>query len=185
MGVLGSFEALGGTHSAPCPAGFRRRLVAYVFDILLVAVAAALVTLVVAASWMALTEAHGSWIALRRVILGPNEALTLRHGPITITARTGIPISHVIPIAIFNVLAWLYFTLQESSTRGATIGKRLLRLRVTDERGNRITLARANARYWSKFFSDETFCAGYLVILFTPRKQALHDLVARTLVVIA
>lgn len=35
-------------------------------------------------------------------------------------------------------------------------------LRVTDERGARISLARANVRYWSKFASDATSGAGHL-----------------------
>lgn len=86
--------------------------------------------------------------------------------------------------ALFGfLLKWLYFTLMESSTMQATLGKALIGIRVTDEQGRRISLAKANGRYWAKILSVLTFGVGYLMAGFTRRKQALHDLVARTLVV--
>jgi uncharacterized RDD family membrane protein YckC len=84
-----------------------------------------------------------------------------------------------------TALAWLYYTWLESSAWGATVGKRLMGLRVTDEAGGRISLARANARYWSKILSAVLLSIGFLMAAFTARKQALHDLIAHTLVVLA
>ncbi len=86
--------------------------------------------------------------------------------------------------AIFGfLLKWLYFTLLESSTVQATLGKAVIGIRVTDEQGRRISLLRANARYWAKILSVITLGFGYLMAGFTRRKQALHDMVAGTLVV--
>ena len=78
---------------------------------------------------------------------------------------------------------WLYFTLLESSAWQATLGKKALRLAVTDEEGNRIGFGKANARYWSKILSTLILGIGFLMVAFTRRKQGLHDMIARTLVV--
>jgi uncharacterized RDD family membrane protein YckC len=90
----------------------------------------------------------------------------------------------ILASAIFGfLLRWLYFTLMESSPLQATLGKAALGVLVTDARGGRITPARANGRYWAKIISAIPLGFGYLMAGFTPRKQALHDLVAGTLVV--
>lgn len=57
-------------------------------------------------------------------------------------------------------------------------------LKVTDEYGQRISFQRAVGRQFAKILSGLTCGIGYLLIAFTPRKQALHDFVARTLVVV-
>ncbi|MGA7828139.1 MAG: RDD family protein [Geobacteraceae bacterium] len=86
--------------------------------------------------------------------------------------------------AVFGfLLKWLYFTLLESSLLQATLGKALICIKVTDEQGCRISLLRANGRYWAKILSTLTLGFGYLMAGFTRRKQALHDFVAGTLVV--
>lgn len=77
---------------------------------------------------------------------------------------------------------WLYFTLFESSVWQATPGKRMLGIFVTDEQGVRISLARAVLRTVTKVFSGMLCFLGYIIALLTPRSQALHDLLASTLV---
>ena len=81
------------------------------------------------------------------------------------------------------VLSWLYFTIMESSKLQSTLGKKICNLVVTDTSGNRITYARANARFWSKFISGAIFAVGYIMAAFTEKHQALHDMIAETLVV--
>lgn len=81
------------------------------------------------------------------------------------------------------VLYWLYFTLLESSSRQATLGKMALRIVVTDLKGNKISFGRANARYWGKFVSGAVLLIGYIMAGLTEKKQALHDIMADTLVV--
>jgi uncharacterized RDD family membrane protein YckC len=77
---------------------------------------------------------------------------------------------------------FLYCTLLESSTWQATVGKRTLGLKVTNRRGERIGFARAAARFVTKLLSALTLCLGFLLVAVTRRRQALHDLVAGTLV---
>jgi uncharacterized RDD family membrane protein YckC/Tfp pilus assembly major pilin PilA len=84
----------------------------------------------------------------------------------------------------FLVLAWLYYALQESSEAQATLGKRALGIKVTDERCERISFGRATGRHFAKIISSLVFGVGYLMAAFTQRKQGLHDMIASTLVVL-
>jgi uncharacterized RDD family membrane protein YckC len=84
-------------------------------------------------------------------------------------------------IAVF-LGQWLYFALMESSSKQATVGKNILRIRVTDMSGNRISFGRASARYFAKYISSFTLLVGYLMAGFTQKNQALHDIIAETLV---
>jgi uncharacterized RDD family membrane protein YckC len=84
--------------------------------------------------------------------------------------------------AIVFVALGLYFSLMESSSWQATLGKRMVGLRVTDLNGDRISFARATARYFAKFISNFTFFIGYIMTGFTEKKQALHDIMVGTLV---
>ena len=81
------------------------------------------------------------------------------------------------------VLSWLYFTLFESSSKQATLGKMALGIVVTDLSGNRISFGRANVRYWGKIVSTIILLIGFIMAGFTQKKQALHDIMAATLVV--
>jgi uncharacterized RDD family membrane protein YckC len=78
---------------------------------------------------------------------------------------------------------WLYFAIMESSAKGATLGKMLLHLRVTDMKGDRISFARATGRFFAKALGILTFYIGFLIAVFTAKKQALHDLISGCLVV--
>jgi uncharacterized RDD family membrane protein YckC len=80
------------------------------------------------------------------------------------------------------IFSWLYFTIPESGSRQATIGKRALGLIVTDEEGRRIGFGKANGRYFGKFLSALILYIGFIMVAFTGRKQGLHDLLAGTLV---
>ncbi|MEO8189138.1 MAG: RDD family protein [Acidobacteriota bacterium] len=80
------------------------------------------------------------------------------------------------------VVWWLYVALSESSAAQATIGKRALRLRVTDTAGRRISFARASSRNFAKILSSLILFIGFVMAAFTRRKQALHDLMAETVV---
>jgi uncharacterized RDD family membrane protein YckC len=87
-------------------------------------------------------------------------------------------------IFIWIIGDWLYFTLYESSKEKATLGKMALRIIVTDNKGNQISFGRANGRYFSKIFSNMLMLAGYIMAGITENKQALHDIIADTLVIV-
>jgi uncharacterized RDD family membrane protein YckC len=85
---------------------------------------------------------------------------------------------------IFEIVArWLYFALMESSSWQATLGKRLLGIRVTSLDGQRIGFGRATGRYFGKILSALILFVGFIMAGLTERKQALHDMLAGTLVV--
>jgi hypothetical protein len=65
----------------------------------------------------------------------------------------------------------------------ATFGKAILRLRLTGYQGSRISFLRSLGRELAKILSGAVMMLGYIIAGFTARKQALHDLVASTLVV--
>lgn len=71
----------------------------------------------------------------------------------------------------------IYSSILESSKQQATWGKRVVGILVTDVDGNRISFAHALLRAVMQYTGT-----GYLLAAFTRRKQALHDLVAKTVV---
>lgn len=77
---------------------------------------------------------------------------------------------------------WLYSALMESSARQATLGKMLLRLQVTDLEGNRISFGVATGRHFTEYLGALALGLGYIMNVFTDKRQCLHDKVARTLV---
>jgi uncharacterized RDD family membrane protein YckC len=84
---------------------------------------------------------------------------------------------------IIVALEWLYYALLESSAWQATLGKKALGLEVTDLAGVRITFGRATGRYFARYISFFTIGIGYIMAGFTEKKQALHDMIAGTLVI--
>lgn len=86
------------------------------------------------------------------------------------------------PIVNLSVLA-VYFILFTASPLQATPGKRLLWIKVTDVSGRRIGLGRAAVRFAVSVASVGLAGLGLIVAAWTPGRQALHDLAARTRVV--
>ncbi len=80
------------------------------------------------------------------------------------------------------LLGWLYFAMFESSEKQATPGKAMMGLRVTDLEGRRISFGRATGRFFGRILSNFILFIGYIMAAFTEKKQALHDMIAGTLV---
>jgi uncharacterized RDD family membrane protein YckC len=80
------------------------------------------------------------------------------------------------------IIAWLYYAICESSRAQATLGKLVTGLYVTDEAGERLTFSRATGRHFGKYISGVLLGIGFLMAGFTAKKQALHDILAKTLV---
>ena len=112
----------------------------------------------------------------------------------------------------FSLPVWLYFALSDASTGGATLGKRLFKIRVSDVQGRRVSLLQALVRtaikllpwelvHVSAFAISTTLAqvsamqvmglvvANLLAIVYlftavaTRGRQSVHDFVARTMVV--
>jgi uncharacterized RDD family membrane protein YckC len=78
---------------------------------------------------------------------------------------------------------WLYEAFLLSSEWQATVGKRAMNMVVTGVDGTRISFARATGRHFAKYLSAFILGIGFIMAFFTAKKQALHDLIAETLVV--
>ena len=138
--------------------GFWIRVVAAVMDWLIVSVVVSPV------AWIMILMIHVAGGAVRM----PDVGVGLVRGIVVQT--------------LFFCAFWIYEAAMESSSRQATLGKMALGLKVTDEQGQRISFARATARYFSKIVSGMILFIGYIMAGFTARKQALHDMIAGTLV---
>jgi uncharacterized RDD family membrane protein YckC len=77
----------------------------------------------------------------------------------------------------------LYYTLLESSNLQASIGKLALGLVVVDESGQKLDFVKALVRNLCKIISWMIIGIGFIMAGFTDKKQGLHDIIAKTLVV--
>lgn len=77
---------------------------------------------------------------------------------------------------------WIYYAAFESSRYQATLGKNAMRLKVTDLNQGRPTFLQASFRFFFRLVSAVPLGAGFFFILFTKRRQALHDIGANCLV---
>lgn len=145
--------------------GFFRRAAAFMIDNLLVAIPPFIICIPLAA-W----QAH-LWAQLPA---GETQ---------NIAQMSMLIILYAVWQLLSMVTFWLYTAFLESSAKQATLGKMLLRIKVVDEKGQRISFLRATGRAFSKVLSYATFYIGFIMAGCTKRKRALHDMIAQTYVV--
>jgi uncharacterized RDD family membrane protein YckC len=155
--------------SAPLPyGGFWERFVAYLVDGLILSIPAGIVIV------MVFLFSGISLILRRTPPSDPREVLAF---------FMSILLMFLPAIFLIVIVEWLYFAGMESSARQATLGKSLMSLRVTDIEGQRISFGHATGRFLAKFIDRFIpFAIGFIMAAFTEKKQALHDLIAGTLV---
>lgn len=81
------------------------------------------------------------------------------------------------------VLGWLYSAVMESSSCRATLGKMAFGLVVTHPDGSPLSFRQASRRYSAKWLVPATMGISFLPCAWTFRKQALHDIIAGSIVV--
>jgi len=89
-----------------------------------------------------------------------------------------IGLSFLIQIAI-SIAYEVYFL----TTRGATIGKMALGLRVVRADGGPISMGLAVGRFFAMILSSFIFMIGYIMAAFDLEKRALHDRLCDTRVI--
>jgi uncharacterized RDD family membrane protein YckC len=94
-----------------------------------------------------------------------------------VVERDGHERSMAEAIVVFLVFC-LYSAALECSKRQGTLGKMAVGILVSDSDGNRISFGRSLLRAATQFT-----VFGYLLAVFTERKQAFHDLMAETQVI--
>tara|TARA_B110000285_G_C14745474_1_gene432771 strand:- start:175 stop:591 length:417 start_codon:yes stop_codon:yes gene_type:complete len=91
-------------------------------------------------------------------------------------------------MVIFNVGVWgwfigiFYFGLSESGTEQASYGKRIMGIKVCNEKGERISTRKSMARNLNKFFSN-IFLIGYIMIFFNKKNQTFHDYLSSVVII--
>jgi len=153
-------------------AGFWLRVVASILDGLIIGLPVTIVAMIVV-----LSSGFGSFIRhLPDSPPDPGEALGQAIGA---AFFVGIGIL----LLVFFLGSWLYYALFESSSWQATPGKKVLNIFVTDTNGAPVSFGRATGRYFAKFITELIpLKVGYMLAGLTERKQALHDMIASTLV---
>lgn len=146
-------------------AGFWKRFAAYIIDKLILAIVVSIVCIP-----MILVLGIGAFSQLDNSNETPLAFLMALAG------------AYLMIVCIAVTIEWLYFALMESK-KGATLGKMVLGIRVTDMEGRQVSFGRATGRYFSKIISGLTLGIGYIIAGFTQQKQALHDIIAKTLVI--
>ncbi|MFN8846569.1 MAG: RDD family protein [Bdellovibrionales bacterium] len=90
--------------------------------------------------------------------------------------------ANIIPFVGAFAVAVLYYPVFDSSPVQATPGRFIMGLRVTHENGQRLDFSRALVRHLMAYVSGLLMGLGYLIQLFTEKRQTLHDIVAGALV---
>jgi uncharacterized RDD family membrane protein YckC len=83
------------------------------------------------------------------------------------------------------VVLMLYWILADASRHQGSLGKRLLGLKVAGGKGERLTLAAAAGRNLLKILSAIPVLLGFMMAGWTKRKQALHDMITGSYVIVA
>ncbi len=98
-------------------------------------------------------------------------------------------------VIIYALMVWAYFVFQETSSAQATLGKRMLGIRVSNAEGGRLTLLAASIRAWPIYLPTLAALLGIgfswlvslfaliscVAVAFSARKQGLHDKMAGAL----
>jgi uncharacterized RDD family membrane protein YckC len=82
-----------------------------------------------------------------------------------------------------NMLIAVVYETYFLTTRGATLGKIALGLRVVRPDGERITAGRAAGRYFAYLLSLFTLSIGFIIAAFDSEKRAMHDRICDTRVI--
>jgi uncharacterized RDD family membrane protein YckC len=160
--------------SSAAYAGFWLRFIALVIDAILLFIPFTFIV-----GFLAI--AMGLSVAVQQIEPGESlEALTALLG-------SGFILSVLL---IMIVGSGLYFAILECSPLQGSLGKKILGLYVTDTNGNRISFGRASGRFFAgKFVAVGVPGLGIIYFMlscifagFTPKKQALHDMIADCLV---
>jgi uncharacterized RDD family membrane protein YckC len=92
-------------------------------------------------------------------------------------ANQGIFIVTAIIIDITYTITMMY------SKKCGTYGMNVMNIMIVNVNGSKANLVTLFIRYFSSYISSIIFKLGYAIALFTPKKQTLHDLFARTVVI--
>ncbi|MBN2367669.1 RDD family protein [Candidatus Woesearchaeota archaeon] len=133
-------------------AGFILRLIAYIIDSVIITISLLIL-----------------WIPI--CILGSFMGISMNEFEIRLATQL-----------ISFVAVIMYHVGMESSKYQGSIGKIIMKIKVTDTRGRPISFNQALVRNLCKILSNLILGIGHLMIIWDDRKQALHDQLSECLV---
>lgn len=80
-------------------------------------------------------------------------------------------------------IKFIYGSIAESSINQASVGKKIMDIKVGDMMGNRLTIGQSLLRNIFKVVSNATLGFGYLYLFMNKKQQCLHDVIAGTTVI--
>jgi len=150
-------------------AGFWMRFVAIIIDVIIVGVVQSFIIVPILA------------------VAGFSFASGIQNGDISEAEAVGMFAAAMATmgttILIGSIIGILYYVFMETSKFQGTVGKIALGLKVTDLNGEKLDFSKALIRNLGKIVSGMILYIGYIMAGFTEKKQALHDMIASTLVV--
>ena len=159
-----SFDPVAPEYETPEYAGFLIRLVAYIID------------------WFILSVISGIFLVPVMILYFAVIFMGTSDNPNMMFMLMAMLLMMII-VLIMALVMILYFAWFESSKYMGTPGKILLKLKVADANGNRISLVTAFLRTILKNILNNFFWIGSLFILFSDKKQGIYDLLLNTYVI--
>jgi uncharacterized RDD family membrane protein YckC len=111
------------------------------------------------------------------LIVVPLYILALNQQSVVLAAVTGL-VSLAMSVGLCILIAKM-----ESGPQMGTFGKRIMGIQVVDLTGQRLSFMNALGRLFAKIPSAIILYIGFIMAAFTEKKQALHDILAGTLVI--
>jgi len=163
----------------PSPAGFWKRYVAYFIDIVIVYVVVEILSVLFFS--FRVNSQSDTLLELYNSLKTSADAGEATDPRILIETLQNV----LLPSLIFSscayfILAGAYFCTMESSRHQATVGKRMLGIKVTNVSGAPIALGQSIARFLAASLSWITLNLGHAFVAWTPQRRALHDYIAGT-----
>jgi len=126
----------------------------------------------------------GFWIRVGAYLIDYFVLLAASAVVMVLAVTAGAPEAVAAVYVLLTIVGpWLYAALMESGRRQGTLGKMAVGIKVTDPQGRRIGFGRATGRYFAEWITGLTLGFGYVMNLFTAKRQTLHDMIASTVVV--
>ena len=140
-----------------------KRLLAYLIDILPIV----LILFFLCYNFFGLDEVWNNYLHKRGDLLSRVEFLQYRNR-----------------IRDFSFLVWIiYAFIMEASAQQGTLGKRIMRIKVINASGNRLSFKQSAIRNFCKILSYIPLSLGFLWLVFDRNRQGWHDKIGGTFVV--
>ncbi len=163
----------------PSPAGFWKRYVAYFVDIVILYIAVEVLSTIYFSF-----QAHSEMETLTQLYNSLKAGIATGEQPdpyvLMQQLENVLMPALIFSTAVYFILGGIYFSVMESSRHQATIGKRMLGIKVTNANGEPIGLPQSIGRYFAASLSWITLNLGHALAAWTPERRALHDYIAST-----